>query len=503
MLNGPSFFRDSEKGLDAKKGVPSVLVPVLFFLLFDCFALSLNYLISYRLSENAVAINLAGRQRMLSQQMTKAVLMFQSADGADKATALHELQDTVALFDQTLHAFWEGGKTLDGAYQQIALAPITAANARTHLANALKLWTPVYKELKPFTLMVGYQVNLADTGKAVGTLVSYNRKLLQQMNALTLTLEKNSTTDASHLRLFQRIFLILALVNFAFVYFRLRGNIRQTLQNNAAMRNVFNSIDTSIILYGNDGQILSSNKAAETLFGYLGESLKHKNIDDLIRDNDVEISGVRHNGQHFKVAINHQQIYQQECQINICTVHDISEQQQKEDMLTRLAFHDALTGLPNRVLFYERLQHDLLHAKRNSSLMAVLFLDLDGFKAVNDCLGHETGDQLLKMVAQRLTRCCREDDTVARLGGDEFTIVLASIQSLDNMHKIANNILASISQNFVIHQHKIYISISIGISIYPSDHQEAEMLLKYADDAMYQAKKAGKNKYHFAAGLTL
>lgn len=501
MIKGQFFSGNDEKKTDSQKKVPSVLVPVLFFVLFDCFALSLNYLISYRLSENAVAINLAGRQRMLSQRMTKALLIIQSAGNLDKSAALHELQDTITLFDQTLNAFWMGGKTLDGAYRQIFLPPSTAANTRTHLIAALRLWALAKQALAPFTRATGHFATPAEVSAASAILVDYNTKLLQSMNALTLALEQNSTTDASNLRLFQRVFLVLALINFGLVYFRLRGNIRQTLQNNAAMLNVFNSIDTCIILYDNGGRILSTNQAAENLFAYQDESLKNKNINDLILENDSEALGLRNNGQRFNAAINHHRIYQGEYQINICTVHDISEQQEKEEMLTHLAFHDSLTGLPNRLLFYERLQHDLLHAKRNANLMAVLFLDLDGFKAVNDSLGHETGDQLLKMVAGRLTLCCREDDTVARLGGDEFTIILSSIQSLANMDRIAQNILAAISEDFLIHHHKIYISISIGISIYPSDHQEAEMLLKYADDAMYQAKKSGKNNYFFAADL--
>lgn len=501
MTAMPFIFREFIKKSNSQKPVPSVLIPVLLFVLFDCFALSLNYLISYRLSENAVAINLAGRQRMLSQRMTKAILIIQSASDLDKNAALYELQHTVTLFDQTLKAFREGGETLDGAYRQIFLRPITAKNTRTHLISALKLWSLIKPALKPFTRMKAYTASPAEIHAATTTLVNYNLKLLEVMNTLTLTLEQNSTTDASNLRLYQRIFLILALLNFCTVFFRLRGNIRQTQQNNAAMRNVFNSIDTCILLYDNDGQIFSTNKAAEDLFGYSDELLKNKNINSLILENDVETLGLQNNGQYFKASINHQQVYQAEKHINICTVHDISEQMEKEARLMRLACQDSLTGLPNRLLFYERLRHELLHAKRNANLMAVLFLDLDGFKAVNDNFGHDTGDQLLKMVANRLALCCREDDTIARLGGDEFTVILASIKSLDNMHQIVERILVAINRHFRIRQHKIYIGISIGISIYPTDHHEAEMLLKYADDAMYQAKKNGKNKYCFAADL--
>ncbi|RLA23120.1 MAG: diguanylate cyclase, partial [Gammaproteobacteria bacterium] len=124
-----------------------------------------------------------------------------------------------------------------------------------------------------------------------------------------------------------------------------------------------------------------------------------------------------------------------------------------------------------------------------------------GFKAVNDNLGHDAGDQLLKLVSHRLTKSCREEDTVARMGGDEFTLILSSITHIKAAEKIANSILQKLSDDFLIQNQIVHISASIGISLYPKDHHEADLLIKYADTAMYEAKRLGKNRYVLASNL--
>jgi len=174
---------------------------------------------------------------------------------------------------------------------------------------------------------------------------------------------------------------------------------------------------------------------------------------------------------------------------------DITERQRYEETIRHQAFHDSLTGLPNRMLFKDRLTLAIAHAKRNKQMLAVLFLDLDRFKLINDTLGHDMGDQLLKCIAERLTGCVREDDTVARLGGDEFTILLPEITQVESVAKVAQKILEMIREPLVIEDHELYITTSIGIVLYPNDGEDAETLLKNADTAMYRAKEKGKNNY--------
>ncbi|MBV6627667.1 MAG: CHASE2 domain-containing protein [Rivularia sp. (in: Bacteria)] len=170
----------------------------------------------------------------------------------------------------------------------------------------------------------------------------------------------------------------------------------------------------------------------------------------------------------------------------------------KEDHLRYIAYHDALTGLPNRKAFAEELHESLCWVQRSNYLIALLFVDLDGFKQVNDSLGHEMGDLLLVTVAQRLSNCLRGSDTVSRLGGDEFTIILRRIPHGQVAAKIADKILKSITEPITLEGHSARVSASIGISIYPHTANNPETLLKQADAAMYRAKRLGKNRYQFA-----
>lgn len=170
----------------------------------------------------------------------------------------------------------------------------------------------------------------------------------------------------------------------------------------------------------------------------------------------------------------------------------------KEDHLRHLAYHDPLTGLSNRKFFAEQLCESLYWAQHNKLLLGLLFIDLDGFKHINDTLGHEAGDRLLTTIAGRLTNSLRSSDTVSRLGGDEFTVILRAIPNVQIAAKIAAKILTSISKPVVLDGYAIRVSASIGISVYPYNSQDSETLMKQADAAMYRAKHQGKNRYEFA-----
>ncbi|MDO9195609.1 bifunctional diguanylate cyclase/phosphodiesterase [Rhodoferax sp.] len=169
----------------------------------------------------------------------------------------------------------------------------------------------------------------------------------------------------------------------------------------------------------------------------------------------------------------------------------------REAQLVLRAHHDDLTGLPNRALLHERLQQELAHARRNGDQLALLFLDLDRFKAVNDTLGHDSGDQLLRVAAARLTACVRESDTVARLGGDEFVVLLTGLNNPLQAAALAGQILESLSQPFPISGSDCFIGASIGVSVFPADGTTADELLKHADIAMYRAKAAGRGRFVF------
>lgn len=176
---------------------------------------------------------------------------------------------------------------------------------------------------------------------------------------------------------------------------------------------------------------------------------------------------------------------------------DITERKRAEDRLVQLANYDALTGMPNRALFRDRLTHAIAQAHRNKRLMALLFLDLDRFKMINDSLGHHVGDELLKAVAERLKCNARANDTVARLGGDEFTVILEGVTDIEDPTTVARKILDVMSKPFYLDGHEVFVTASLGITVYPLDGRNIDDLLKNADTAMYRAKEQGRNNYQF------
>ena len=176
---------------------------------------------------------------------------------------------------------------------------------------------------------------------------------------------------------------------------------------------------------------------------------------------------------------------------------EISERKKTQEKLSHLAYHDDLTDLPNRILFMDRLRQGLIRLDFHKRSAAVLLFDLDHFKHINDTLGHNIGDILLKSVSERLKCCIREGDTIARLGGDEFAIILTDLARPGDVPAIAQKIIKTLSQPFQIKGHQLFITTSIGVSLYPSDCNDPEALVKAADMALYRAKDQGRNNYQF------
>jgi diguanylate cyclase (GGDEF)-like protein len=168
-----------------------------------------------------------------------------------------------------------------------------------------------------------------------------------------------------------------------------------------------------------------------------------------------------------------------------------------------LALHDSLTGLPNRQLLMDRLSLAIAHARRNKSTMAVMYLDLDGFKQINDTLGHDAGDSLLRMVADRLVAAVRQEDTVARLGGDEFVIALWELSHADDVARLVSKVIRAVSQRYSIQGRDVSVTASVGVGIYPAHGEALETLMKNADLALYEAKHAGGNGYRIAVRTDL
>ncbi|MBS4097557.1 MAG: EAL domain-containing protein [Sulfuricella sp.] len=281
----------------------------------------------------------------------------------------------------------------------------------------------------------------------------------------------------------------------------------------ARQRAVLETAAEGIITIKPDGRIESFNKAAEFIFGYPAAAVIHTPFTRLLTPEDAyrfvtaagepaicvgaELSGVRNEGEIFHLMLSVSEAVTAHSRCFTLLVQDISERHDFESRLAHLATHDSLTGLPNRTLFHDRLTQVLAHGMRSEHLAALLFLDLDRFKCINDSLGHDFGDQLLQGVAERLGKCLRREDTLARLGGDEFTLILPSLHHTNGARLVAQNILQALEQPFSIGGHELYISGSIGIALFPVDGSSVGELIKNADTAMYAAKNQGGSNYQF------
>lgn len=244
---------------------------------------------------------------------------------------------------------------------------------------------------------------------------------------------------------------------------------------------------------GKTPAILSSGKHAEDFYQQMWASLKEAG------QWHGEIWNRRKNGETYLewLTISAVKNDMGETTNYVAVFSDITTRKLAEERLNYLANHDALTGLPNRILFLERLALALAHAHRNHKMAAVMFFDLDRFKIVNDTLGHASGDELLQEVAKRVSCCLREDDTVARQGGDEFTVILEGLGDERDVAPIAQKIIDALAKPVDLGGQEVFVTASIGISVYPNDGSDAQTLVKNADAAMYRAKDLGKNNYQF------
>lgn len=283
---------------------------------------------------------------------------------------------------------------------------------------------------------------------------------------------------------------------------------------------VLGTMDEAVIVTDRDNKIISANPSFTAITGYLPEEVAGRNPrllasgihgPEFYREmwSTLNTSGAWHGEIHnrrkggklfvewlsiklvrdAKGAVTH----------HVAVFSDISERKAAEERMRQMAHYDVLTGLPNRILFADRLQQSIAKARRDKTRVALMFIDLDEFKPVNDMFGHHVGDLLLKEVARRLQECLRrESDTVVRMGGDEFVVILPEIEASLDASRVAEKILHTLKQPFAIAGHDIHISSSIGIAAFPEHAADEKQLLKSADEAMYRAKEGGRNRLEMA-----
>lgn len=292
-------------------------------------------------------------------------------------------------------------------------------------------------------------------------------------------------------------------------------------QRNAHIRGIFNTVNEGIITMHDWGQIININPAVEKMFGYTNKQLRALYFTDLLSETDrikyenyirlysennmveilgrgpYELKGLHKDGREFpiEVSINEMEATSEKSFVGV--IRDITQRKEQQQQLQRMANFDMLTGLPNRNLFKDRLHQSMQFALRKEWLLAVIYLDLDMFKRINDTLGRAAGDELLKNVAKRLQDCLRASDTVARLGGDEFSILIEDVRYIGQVVLVVKQIIETMNKPFNINKHEIFVTASIGITIYPFENEGADTLLQAANIAMYKAKELGRNGYQF------
>ena len=282
------------------------------------------------------------------------------------------------------------------------------------------------------------------------------------------------------------------------------------------------TVDVLLVALDTKARVTMLNRKGEELLGYKEEELLGKNwfkqaiLPPEIASNIESLFGTlitmdqlpKEAVEHHLISKDGQKIFfsfqssllfdeKKNCIGLLSSGMDITQLKKVQQSLQHQAQHDGLTDLPNRLLFVDSINNAIKDTQKYNKIVAILFIDLDHFKEINDSLGHSIGDMLLKLVSHRLKNCIRKSDTVARQGGDEFTIVLDNIKNINNITTIAQKIMTTLKEPFVVDGHQLYITMSIGISVYPNDGLESEILLKNADAAMYKAKKSGRNNYQF------
>lgn len=302
---------------------------------------------------------------------------------------------------------------------------------------------------------------------------------------------------------------------------KLNGAIEELKDSNERYFNLLNITATAIIAIDHTQNIVLFNKAAERMFGYesqviIGQPMEQllpaqyrdrhqlqvkeferSNLEYLAIIKNEPIIALRKNGEQFYIEANIAKLKLANEDLMTVSITDITERMHAEEKILQQAHFDSLTNLPNRFLSLDRLSQSLSEAEHKSGLVAVLFLDLDDFKKVNDSLGHETGDKLLIEAAKRLLASTRSGNTVGRLGGDEFILILPNILKASDASVVAENLLEQFRNTFNIEDREMILTASIGISVYPKDGDNASTLLRNADSAMYHAKNLGRNTYSY------
>ncbi len=407
-------------------------------------------------------------QSMLQYNTDAAIVRF-----SDDTTGIITERDLIAM----LASGKQTGKVSD-----LARSPLLSINQETSLLHAVGLLKQHNYRHLGITDMSGELCGLLSYNDI---LISVEHTYVNQLKAALSARDLALRTSADHLRLAHKV--IEASLD-AIMITDANGVIQSV---NPSFTRLTGYTEAEAI--GNTPAMLSSGKHDQAFYQDMWS--------ELFRQGHWhgEIWNRRKNGEVYPEWLSVSAIKDEQGNINqfAAIFSDMTDRKTKEKQIHTLAYFDELTCLANRRLFLDRLQLALANARRHNHQMVVLFLDLDLFKRINDTLGHQAGDATLKEVAHRLSKTLRAGESAARLGGDEFTILVPECENLNDAEQLAKRIVTQFEQPLQINQHELFLTASIGISVYPQHGKDAEQLLKHADAAMYQAKESGRNQYAF------
>ena len=501
MRTGPAFKPFAARG---RRTVAAILAT---FALFSAVSVGLSLWATSRSQYKASVLEVAARQRTLAERYVREALLARSGAQADPAYV-------GALLDRSARALLEGGAApaVNGDDDETQLAPATGAHIRAQLVQERKLVRDLRVTGAAFVsgrpaagirLTAGEELRMKDPVTR-----------LRVLSALTSNVSLNAArsiaaADDRNINNLITIQTILGVVGFLASLLLGWALIAATRRQTAHFRSLVTSSTDLVLVFGAGGCRYASESVAQMLDradrDLLGEQFAgFVHTDDLGLVHAAYTHGeptelvfrLRNRFGEWRHLEAHVTDLRADRQIRgiVFNARDISERVRLEEQLTRQAFHDGLTGLANRALFRDRLEQALARSERSSGILALLLVDLDGFKQVNDSLGHDAGDQLLQAVAERFAAEIRPSDTLARLGGDEFAVLV------DGGHEshaiaVAGRLLNSLAEPVWIAGHELSVGASIGIALHPGGAGRSEELLRHADVAMYAAKEAGRGRF--------
>lgn len=447
------------------------------FLVLDFSLLYISYSLSQRLQENAQIINLSGRQRMLTQYIAKDLLVFTSTVNQPQPEAnLAKFVERVNLFDMTLKALANGGRTFDANGTPTELTALSDQRSQELISQANALWQPIY------TLSLKYAEGVyPDSYQITQYAATDSEQLLTLMNDLTNHAESLSQDNIGRLQTVQLLIFFLVLMNFFAILIYLASIYRVDAHSQQQLKELTKHLKEAVFLIDAENVIVFANATAIRL---LNES-EHRLVGTPIQrwlGTVMAIDQVDVDGKHFDV--NTALVSTLPNELRMVSLSDITEQVNLKTQSTT----DPLTGLLNRIGLSEYYQK-LCDQNRP---VACLFLDLDGFKQVNDEYGHAIGDLMLHIIAKRFISCVKYSDAIARIGGDEFVILFAAPDDPADLDELRARLEETVNLPIQIEQKRAKVGVSIGLAIAAANSLTLNQLLMKADKAMYRVKTAKK-----------